>query len=418
MHEERDFSYATLYRRWEEEHWSATAIDFSVDAEHWRTRLSDHQRSTALWNYAMFLAGVEAQTRAVPAMLDAARHDDERTLFATHAVDAARHRVFLDRWLREVAGQGEDSRSTLEAAQGHLTWGFRQILGELDRAAEALRRQPSERPLFAATIALCHIVIEGVLAVPGGFFINRYLEQENLLPGLASGLERSQRDAARHVTFGQTLLAHLIRSSHDCRAAAVSTWNRILSPMVGVFLPPDRDASYVEAFGTTMLEVYAFGLKTFESKIKRVGVDPEELFLLARDDRSLTYEERARRLLVLIDAGVLGNDTQEPEVTSEALEILFGATVRAIDLNVARTLEGPVEWDFTDADPWHLVLVDDGVEAKPGRAGHAALRLELSAADWARIAVGRFDPRWALLRRRLRVHGTLAAKAKLSKLFK
>lgn len=417
MSDVHDLSYEGLYRRWEEEHWGATAIDFSVDADHWRSRLSDRQRASALWNYGMFLAGVDTQTRALPAMLDAARRDDERSLFAIQAADSARHRVFLDRWLREVAGQGDDSASTLSATVDHLTWGFRRILAELDQVADALRKKPSERPLFAASIALCHIVIEGVLAVPGGFFINRYLETEGILPGLSSGLGHAQRDEARHVAFGQTLLADLIRSSPECRAAAVEMWDRALGPMVGVFIPPGSDQSYIECFGFTMHEVYAFGLKTFESKIRRVGVDPEEVFLLARDDRSLTYDERASRLLVLIEAGVLGDDAREPELSQAAFEILFHALARAVDVDVARSLEGPVEWDFTDADPWHLVVVDGHVEAKPGRAGEPGLRLELTSGDWARIAVGRFDPRWALLRRRLRVHGSLSAKAKLSKLF-
>jgi hypothetical protein len=412
-----EFSYERLYESWEEEHWGANAIDFTIDAEHWRSRLSERQRESALWNYTMFLAGVETQTRALPAMLDAARRDDERALFATQAADAARHRVFLDRWLREVTGHGDDSQSTLAAARDHATWGFRQILSELDQAADSLRKRPNERPLLAAAIALSHIVIEGVLAVPGGFFINRYLEKEAILPGLSTGLGYTQRDEARHVAFGQILLADLIRSSRECRAAAVAMWDRTLAPMVGVFIPPGGDASYIECFDFSMHEVYAFGLKTFESKIRRVGVDPEEIFLLARDDRSLTYDDRARRLLVLISSGVLGDDTREPQLSQEAFEILFEAMARAVDVEVAASVEGPIEWDFTDAEPWHLIVVDGHVEAKPGRAGTPGLRLELSSADWARIAVGRFDPRWALLRRRMRVHGSLSAKAKLSKLF-
>jgi hypothetical protein len=56
-------------------------------------------------------------------------------------------------------------------------------------------------------------------------------------------------------------------------------------------------------------------------------------------------------------------------------------------------------------------------EAKPGKAGDAALRMEIASADWAKIAVGRTDPRWALLKRRLKVHGSWSAKAKLPKLF-
>ena len=53
-----------------------------------------------------------------------------------------------------------------------------------------------------------------------------------------------------------------------------------------------------------------------------------------------------------------------------------------------------------------------------GRGGDPGLKLEISSGDWAKVAVGRSDARWALLKRRLKVHGNWQAKAKLSKLFR
>jgi putative sterol carrier protein len=115
----------------------------------------------------------------------------------------------------------------------------------------------------------------------------------------------------------------------------------------------------------------------------------------------------------------MGDDRREPVVSEEAFEILFDGMTLALDLDVARSLGGAIEWEFTDAQPWHIIVTNGHAEAKPGKAGEgAALRLESSAADWAKIAAGRVDPRWALLKRRLRVHGSLAAKAKLPKLFR
>jgi hypothetical protein len=122
-------------------------------------------------------------------------------------------------------------------------------------------------------------------------------------------------------------------------------------------------------------------------------------------------------LVTLIETGVLGDDTKDPHPNEDALEILFDGTQRAVDLEVASSLGGPIEWAFTDAQPWHLVVTDGKAIARRGRAGKAALQLEISSADWAKIAVGRGDARWALLKRRLRVHGNWQAKAKLSRLF-
>ena len=410
-------SYERLYRLWEDNNWSATSIDFSIDAEDWRTKLTDRQREAALWNYAMFLVGEEAVARTLTPVLDAAEGFPESIFLTTQIVDEARHHVFFSRFMREVAGQGKDTASTLRAADPHLTWGFRQVFEELDRLSDSLRRKPKDRALLTQTIALYHVIIEGVLAIPGQHFIQRYVEKMSILPGFAAGITNVSRDESRHVAFGIKFLGDLVASSTELRSAAIELFDRVMPWSVGVFVPPERDRSYAECFDFTLEEIYAFGLRSFDTKLKRIGIDPTEIRLLSREDPDASYEERARQAWVLIDAGVVGDDRRDPELTPEALEILFQGVARAIDLEVARSLGGPIEFDLTDGEPWHLVVVNGHAEAKPGRSGQPALKLEITSADWAKVAVGRADPRWALLKRRLKVHGSLSAKAKLPKLF-
>ncbi|MEO8323743.1 MAG: sterol-binding protein, partial [Actinomycetota bacterium] len=160
----RDASFRDLYRAWEDHPWSSSAIDLSLDAKQWTEELDERQRESALWNYAMFLKGVETEARTLSAVMDATPFEDQRAFLATQIVDEARHRMFLDRWLREVAGQGEDPASTLSAVEDHLTWGFRQVFEELERAADALRKKPRDRPLLTQAVVLCHVIIEAVLA--------------------------------------------------------------------------------------------------------------------------------------------------------------------------------------------------------------------------------------------------------------
>jgi hypothetical protein len=306
----------------------------------------------------------------------------------------------------------------LEELEGQLTWGFKQVFEELDRLTDALRKKPKDRPLLAQTIALYHVVIEGVLAIPGQHFIQRYVERYEILPGFTEGITNVSRDEARHVAFGIKFLGELVRSSDECRQAALELWDRVMPWSAGVFVPPNRDRSYVECFGFTLEEIFAFGMRSFETKLRRLGYEPSELRLFQSQDLSLSYEERARRAWVLIDAGVIGDDRREPELNEEAIELLFDGMTRVMDIDVARSLGGPIQWAFTDAEPWHLVVTNGHIEAKPGSAGEPALTLEIDAGDWAKIAVNRMDPRWALLKRQLRVHGSLSAKAKLPKLFR
>jgi len=417
LERQETISYERLYRLWEDNNWSATRIDFTVDREHWNDRLSEHQREAALWNYAMFLVGEEAVARTLSPVLDAAKGFRESIFLTTQIVDEARHHVFFDRFMREVASQGSDIDSTLAACDRHLTWGYRQVFAELDRLTDALARKPKDQPLLAQVVALYHFVIEGLLAIPGQHFIKRYVDKLEILPGFAYGMSMVSKDESRHVAFGVKFLGDLFRSSRECRAAAIELWDRVLPWSVGVFIPPNLDHSYVECFDFTMNEIYAFGLRSFETKLRRVGVQPQEIRMLSFQDHSVSYEERARQTWILIEAGVIGDDRREPELTPESIELLFDSMARGIDLETARSLGGPIQWDFTDSEPWHLVVTNGHAEAKPGTAGAPALRLESAASDWAKIAAGRVDPRWALLKRRLRVHGSLSAKAKLPKIF-
>lgn len=410
-------SYERLYRLWEEGNWNATGIDFSVDRDHWQSRLTEQQREAALWNYAMFLVGEEAVARTLTPVMDAAPDYPQQIFLATQIVDEARHHVFFDRFLREVASVGRDTKSTLDEVDGYLTWGFRQVFDELDRVSDALRKKPKDRALLAATITLYHIVIEGMLAIPGQHFIQRYVDKLEILPGFAEGINKVSRDESRHVAFGIKFLGDLLRSDEECRSASVDMLNKVTRYSVGVFIPPNYDPAYAECFDFTLEEIYAFGFRSLVTKLKRVGIDPLELRLMSSMDPETSYEERSRRLWVLIRAGVIGDDRKEPELTPECYEILFEGMIRALDLETARSLGGAIEWTFTDAEPWHIVVTDGHAEAKPGKAGEPALRFETSSADMAKIAVQRMDPRLALLRRRLKLHGPLSARRKLPRLF-
>jgi hypothetical protein len=410
-------SYERLYRLWEENNWSATKIDFTVDRDHWRTKLTDKQRDSALWNYAMFLVGEEAVARTLTPVLEAADRFPQSIFLTTQIVDEARHHVFFDRFMREVVGIGEDTQSTLKAMEPYLTWGFKQIFDELDRLTDQLRKKPKDKAMLAQTVALYHVVVEGMLAVPGQHFIQRYVKKFDILPGFKEGIDNVSRDEARHVAFGIKLLGDLVRSSKECRDAAIELWDRVLPWAVGVFVPPNRDREYAECFDFTLTEIYAFGYRSFETKINRVGITMEEIPMMRQQGLEESYEERARQAWVLIDAGIIGDDRREPEVTREAMEILFDGAARSVNLEVARSLGGPIAWLFTDFEPWHMVVTNGHAEAKPGKVDNAALALEVSSADWARIAMRRADPRIALLRRRLKLHGSLTARAKLPKLF-
>src|SRR5579859_3827046 len=207
-------SYEDLYARWEQGNWSATRIDFSADRRQWEEDFTDIERKATLWTYSMFFHGEDSVADNLSPYIDAAPREEQKYFLATQQVDEARHAVLFARFMREVAGRGEDVGGALEASRRRLTWGFRKVFDRLDRMAGELRRDWS-RARLAQAITLYHIVIEASLAQPGQHFIEEGLGRRNLLPGLRSGIANVARDEQRHIAFGVKLIADLVREDPD-----------------------------------------------------------------------------------------------------------------------------------------------------------------------------------------------------------
>src|SRR5213082_2909524 len=211
-------SYEDLYRRWEQGNWRATGIDLTVDRDQWENTFTDIERRGALWTYSMFFHGEDSVADNLSPYIDAAPREEQKYFLATQLVDEARHAVLFARFMREVAGEGASTGSSLDATRPELTWGFRKTFGRLDRMADELRRDRS-KPKLAQAITLYHLVIEAALAQPGQHFIDEGLARRELLPGFREGIHNVSRDEQRHIAFGVKMVADLHREDPECRDA-------------------------------------------------------------------------------------------------------------------------------------------------------------------------------------------------------
>ena len=84
---------------------------------------------------------------------------------------------------------------------------------------------------------------------------------------------------------------------------------------------------------------------------------------------------------------------------------LFDSVRRGVDLRKAP--EGPfvLQWEFPDAEPWHLRLDNGSTAAAPGRAPHVDLELQSRFDDWVDVVAGRLHPGKAMATGRLRPRG-------------
>jgi ribonucleotide reductase beta subunit family protein with ferritin-like domain len=405
-------SYADLYGRWEQGNWSAMAIDFSTDRQQWQDLFSDLERRAALWTYSLFFHGEDSVAGNLSPFIDAAPREEQKYFLATQQVDEARHAVLFARFMKEVAGAGQDTASSLHATRPQLTWGFRKVFERLDRMADELRRDRS-RPKLAQAITLYHLIIEAGLAQPGQHLIEESLTRRDLLPGFREGIRNVSKDEQRHIAFGVKMVADLVREDSDCQPAIEELLREIFPYTAAVFVPPNWDESYVTAFGFTLEEIYSYGAEALDARFRAAGMEPTTMRVGLPFD--VPAQERARRGLTMLRAGYLGEPNGAVRPDREASEYMFDGLRR--QFNTAAAPRMTIQWDFTDAEPWQLRVENGSAQVIPGRAEHADLVLRSRFQDWVDVVAGRADPVRQILSGRIRPRGGIRTLLRGPKLF-
>jgi ribonucleotide reductase beta subunit family protein with ferritin-like domain len=400
-------SYADLYARWERGNWRATEIDFTADRAHWHEGFSELERKAALWNYSMFFHGEDAVADDLAPFIDAAPREEQKYFLATQQVDEARHSVFFHRFMEEVVERGDGTiAGALAATEPELTWGFRKTFEMLDEITGVLRKDRS-RTALARAVAMYHFIVEASLAQPGQHFIQDYLERKDVLPGFREGMHNVAQDEQRHIGFGVKLLHDLAKEDPVEVPEAVADLLREVFPVsVAVFVPPGWNRAYTECFGFTLEEIYTEGARSFESKLRMAGLPLESLPGPQVYPYDLPVEERATRALAMLRAGYLGEKNGGAARDPESMALLFDSVRRAVDPRSAPDVPMTLQWEFPDAEPWHLRLDNGSTAAAPGRAPDPDVELRVGFDDWVDVIAGRLDPKKAVATRRLRLKGS------------
>jgi hypothetical protein len=409
-------SYEDLYARWEKGNWSAMDLDFSEDRTDWHEKFTELERNAALWNYAMFFHGEDSVTDNLSPYIDAAPREEQKYFLATQQVDEARHSIFFGRFMKEVVDRGETIAGSLASTQPELTWGFRRTFEKLDEVADNLRKDKS-LPNLAASICMYHFIVEATLAQPGQHFIESYLNERGIMPGFRAGMENVSKDEQRHIGFGVKCMSDLVKQDPDCRYAVADLLREVLPMTVGVFVPPNWDMRYIETFGATMLEVYEEGMKSLEQKLRSAGCALEDLPGAPPIPLDMTARERSERAIALLQAGVFGEKNGPPQRDPETVGMLFDFLSAVIDTDATPNGGASIQWDFTDTEPWHIVIDNGSTRAVKGRLETPDLTFRTSFETWTDVVSGREDARLAMAKLKLRPRGNLRLLMRMPKLF-
>jgi hypothetical protein len=401
-----NITYEDLYARWERGNWSATGLDFTRDKVDWEQSFSDIERRAALWNYSLFFWGEDAVADGLSPYVDAAPLEEQKYFLTTQQVDEARHAVFFSRFMKEVAGVGGDRvGDSLNAIRPQLTWGFNKVFDRLVTMSDELRRDRSI-PKLAAAVTLYHVVIEATMAQPGQHFITSYLEDRDLLPGFREGMENVAADEQRHIGFGVKLLSDLRKMDPEVPYAVADLLREVIPYTASVLVPPNWDMRYVECFGYTVEDIGEEGASSLETKMRSAGMPIEDLPGPPVFPVPGTPRERAERGYRMVRAGYLGEKEGPPSTDPSDMRLLFETIAGGLDSSAA-TEPGTIQWDFRDAEPWHVVVANGATRAEPGRAESPRVVFRSRFEDFVDVAAGRRDPRRMAVRGKLRPRGDL-----------
>ncbi len=221
-----------LYHQAKELLWDPRSVDISQDARDWQG-FTERERDVILRLTTLFLGGEEAVAADLAPLLIAVSREERReeALFVTTQLfEEAKHVELFDRWLAAVAPTARREQFELP---GYTQLFSHDLPDALDRL---LTDSTAEAQLLA--VATYHMTVEGVLAETGYEVGSRAFATRGVLPGLVSGLQFIQRDEARHIAYGISVLQRLL----EANPALWPAFERRMDELLGLALSVIEEA--------------------------------------------------------------------------------------------------------------------------------------------------------------------------------
>jgi len=109
----------------------------------------------------------------------------------------------------------------------------------------------------------------------------------------------------------------------------------------------------------------------------------------------------------MVRAGYLGEKLGPPSAATEDMRLLFETLAGGLDAGAASE-PGAIQWDFGDAEPWHVLVANGDTRAEPGRLDSPKVVFKAKHfEDFVDVFARRQDPKRLLARGRLRPKGDL-----------
>jgi len=265
-----------LYELWERQQWSSQTIDLTRDREDW-ARLGAAEKANLSWNLSSFFVGEERVTTQFTGLVAAFESQGEEAFLTTQQVDEARHAQHFNRFYEQVLQIDGTFEDRLDSARGDLNDAFLELFDvHLVQACDRLMADRHDRGAKVDFITTYHMVIEGMLALTGQYFLTDYCEKQGILPGFLEGFRKISRDEHRHVAYGTW---YLQRAAQDpgLKARIQAKLFELIPLAAGVLIPTGQDPENYSILGYSPEETngYAFTALTRRCNFIGISLTPE-----------------------------------------------------------------------------------------------------------------------------------------------
>ncbi|WP_424890426.1 ribonucleotide-diphosphate reductase subunit beta [Streptomyces sp. XH2] len=254
-----------LYERWEKQQWNAQAIDLEQDRLDYEKRLPKSARKALEESIATFIIGEYTGLDLLGPILTGAPDELDHLYLGTQIADETRHTQLMLRLGEEVLGLDADPKRMLVQAWNMCTPPHRELSRLETEVIREIQERPSDYGRWLRTVALFHLISEGVLALVGQRAIVQSLHNVPMLPGVKAGFTAMCRDESRHVSFGLHALRQGVREGY---ADDICDMIEQAAPIA---LRIEEGGNVEDApEGTTMREL---GIESLRRQLRLIGID-------------------------------------------------------------------------------------------------------------------------------------------------
>jgi hypothetical protein len=240
---------AVLYRRADQQQWSAEAVRLQEDSHQWDTELPAQLKDRLRRFLLTFVTGEYTGLDLLGPIMSGCPDGESLLFLGVQVAEEARHTHLMRRYAEEILQISGGLQGILTEAWNEISPAHRALSLLEAQIVGDLQNRPTDYGRWVRAVTLFHLITEGVLALNGQRGVVASLGRTRYLPGVKAGFTAMARDEARHVSYGLHALRQAVREGYTAHVEDVIEQGAPLAVSIEVF--PGADGEQLRAAART-----------------------------------------------------------------------------------------------------------------------------------------------------------------------